>query len=447
MGKKTVGYVSGGKYIKGSLKSKVKTEESTQIIDKFQSNYGTFNVVLPKYNPSVLADLGAENTYHFKAVRAKADDGSGVGWELLKKEDEVDDDVKEKVESLIEESDINNTFRKAFTDLDTISFMTIEVARQGRLSNRRIDNIHHVPSEFVRVHRHRNKYVQMVGGEYVWFKRVGYMKDVDIKTGKEYPHGSLPIEQRANEMYFYSKYSSDSTVYGTSDAIPALGAIYGDINRRNYNLSYFETGGMATWAVMVTGDIPQGEEDDNGDMSYVHEDINDLIEQVGSNPHGVMVYSIPNKTTGGNINVEFQKLSDEQKEVSFRDFRIDNRDEILSAHGVPPQRLGISETGNLGGGNTEEVDAIYKSTMVEPLNGVVEEFMNKIWIPSLGVDGLKFRLKRRDEKGVEHDIENLKFLFDAGAMTSEEVRELFKDKYNLSDKKIEENKEKLEIKE
>ena len=87
--------------------------------------------------------------------------------------------------------------------------------------------------------------------------------------------------------------------------------------------------------------------------------------------------SVPAIEGQGEVNIEFKRFECEVKEASFRLHRQDNRDEILAAHGVPPYRVGVAETGSLGGNTARESTEIYKRSVIEPRQEMLESMINK----------------------------------------------------------------------
>ena len=70
------------------------------------------------------------------------------------------------------------------------------------------------------------------------------------------------------------------------------------------------------------------------------------------------------------------------------------RDEIIACYGVPPAKLGIIESGNLGGGTGEEQDRTYRVDVCGPIGELILEAVNYAIIQQgFGVDGwhAKFR--------------------------------------------------------
>src|SRR5690606_4544021 len=111
---------------------------------------------------------------------------------------------------------------------------------------------------------------------------------------------------------------------------------------------------------------------------------------------------------GQNVKVEFQRLAVDVKEASFRLFRQDNRDEILAAHGVPPYRAGIAETGSLGGSTAVESTEIYKMSVIEPRQSILENLFNRYILRSaFDVTDWRWKLAEIDTRDERHDLDIL----------------------------------------
>jgi hypothetical protein len=120
--------------------------------------------------------------------------------------------------------------------------------------------------------------------------------------------------------------------------------------------------------------------------------------------------------------VTFQKLTaDSAKEASFRMLRVDCRDEIIHAHGVPPQKVGIVETGKLGGNLASEQIKEYKDSIIAPGREMVCEQLDRI-IQAFGTDKLTLNFADYD---IEDRVANSKIdaaYLDRNVLTPNEVR-------------------------
>jgi hypothetical protein len=91
--------------------------------------------------------------------------------------------------------------------------------------------------------------------------------------------------------------------------------------------------------------------------------------------------------------------------MDYLKFLEQKRDEIIASYGVPPAKVGIIESGNLGGGTGEAQDRTFMINTCQPIAELVLEALNfALAKTGFGVQGwkLKFRdIDMRDSKTVE----------------------------------------------
>jgi HK97 family phage portal protein len=107
-------------------------------------------------------------------------------------------------------------------------------------------------------------------------------------------------------------------------------------------------------------------------------------------------------TTGdGMVNV-----LDHRKVTDYLDATRQLRDEIISTFGVPPSKLGIIETGNIGGGTGEAQDKSFRVNTIIPVSNLVLEKLNYHLVQAgFGIQGWHLEFKEidfRDSQVVEN---------------------------------------------
>jgi PBSX family phage portal protein len=420
---------------------------SRQLIDAFTSTYGAgaLGIVQPLYNPEALAHVLELNTYHYRACKTKARDTAGLGW-ILRPDPKVGDakpseDQREKIQATIDDlsTSLTATLDQALTDYESIGWAAIEVIRDEHRHDGPVVDLVHMPAHTIRCHRDGKRLLQIRGSRRRWFVRAGAVDDdgeridVNHRTGEITAGGTLGEDDRASEVLYWVNYTSRSDFYGLPDIIPALGAIHGDISRRNYNISFFDNFGVPAYAVYVTGDFDPGDPDEDG-KTELQKSIEQHFTKLAKNPHSIMTLVIP--TTGAldsKVEVKFEKLAVETREASFRLYRVDNRDEVLTAHGVPGYRVGVNETGSLGGSTAKESTEIYKRSVIDPRQQTVEDVINKhILTDGLEITDWQWRLVEIDTKDEAHDLDLLGKLWEMGAVTPQEIAQAFSERFSLS---------------
>ena len=410
----------------------VKSDSKQIPVDQFSSSY-TQGLVQPLYNPEALANLLELNTYHYRACKTKARDTAGLGWLIRPLVDEQSQEQYKKLDSFFSDmgETVSKVFDKIMMDYEATGYGCAEMTRVNYDPNGEPANLVHMPAHTVRVHKDGNRFVQIRGNRRRWFKRVGYEYDVHCDTGEVKELGTIPPDKRATEVLWFVNYTPRSDYYGLPDVIPSLGAIHGDLARRDYNIAFFDNYGVPAYAVFVTGNFDPGEVGEDG-RSEFERSIEEHFSELSNNPHSTLIMTVPTMDGTGEVSIEFKPLSNDIKEASFRLYRQDNKDEVLAAHGVPPYRMGIAEAGSLGGNIAKESTEIYKRSVIEPRQEMLEAAINKyiLWDGFEAYDW-EFKFAEIDTEDEQHDLNMASQLFDKAAMTPNQMIRYFGERFGL----------------
>jgi PBSX family phage portal protein len=432
-----------GQFVGKSVLAQYATKQESRAIteDRFSGTYGDgsdkLGLIEPPYKPEALAGLLEQNTYHYRACRTKARDTAGLGWKLVP----VDEDAP-----LNERDAINDTLGMqtlpltmmldhAQVDFEAVGWAAIEVVRTDYRHDGELVALNHIPAHTIRVHQDEDRYAQRRGKRTRWFRAAGTEQDVDYEDGSVHDPGTLPIDRRASELLFWRNYTPRSDFYGVPDVIPAIGAIHGDLARRDFNIAFFQNYGVPAYVVFITGDyddeeVLDGQGNPTGE-TVLQQSIEEHFSELNKRPHSTLVMSVPSRSGGdGEVKVTFERLSVDVKEASFRLYRADNRDEILSAHGVDPYRAGIAEAGSLGGNTAHEQAKIYKQSVIEPRQQMIESLINRYVIRSMS-EHWRWELEAIDTVDERHELDMLRDLFSDNVITASEYRKHYIDRFGL----------------
>ena len=120
--------------------------------------------------------------------------------------------------------------------------------------------------------------------------------------------------------------------------------------------------------------------------------------------------------------IEFKQISVAQKDMEFLELRSFTRGEILAVYGVPPSKVSIIETGNIGAGSGDHQTQTFYEETIQPFQMRVAEKLTKHVIrQGFGITDWTFQFNRRaiDEKD-QAEIFNI--YLQNGVFTPEEVR-------------------------
>jgi len=270
-------------------------------------------------------------------------------------------------------------------------------------------SLHHAPGMEMRVRKDRKGFAQMSAGKKVWFKNYGDPDIYDKRTGllrgvaageldrpsdvirgeaeiqwltKEGNPTNKPLKEGfwATEIQQHKVYHPKSSFYGFSDILPALGSAAGLTASSNFNLDFFFHGAVMTVAVLIEGFKATGK-------SKVVKDIKKFFEEdVLQNPHAALVLAVPPPVHDPLTNqpVDRPKISIKELQHPIRDggwtqYRKGCRDEILSAHRVPPHMIASVETGNIGTGQGRSQMETFKQQVAGPRKERLEARLNLIF--------------------------------------------------------------------
>lgn len=413
------------KAVKMDVLGQYQTSESKQLSkDTFaDADYTRDGLVRPLYTPLTMAKLLEINTYHMRACKTKAEDVAGNGWTLYPKVENPDEGQQTLVQEFFDKQKepIEKIIKKLQLDKEAVGYFAMEIAREGNKYDGAVDFIGHIPAHTIRIHKSGNKYCQYRDNKKSWFRDFGYEKDVEQDTGNEVAPGSLSKEKRGNEVIWSINYTPRSSFYGIPDVTPAIGAIAGDISRRDYNISFFSNYGVPAYMVYITGNFDPGDIDPETGKTPLVSQIENKFQEIVKNPQSVMILTLPTAGEDAKVEVKVEPLSTEVKEASFRLYRNDNRDEVIAAHGIPPYRMGVYETGQLAGNLGKEATIIYYTSIIKPKQNEFNNIINFYILPTLGVTDWTFELRSIDIEDIERDVTQSIMLLQNGIMTPNQV--------------------------
>jgi len=95
---------------------------------------------------------------------------------------------------------------------------------------------------------------------------------------------------------------------------------------------------------------------------------------------------------------------------------------------MPPYRIGISETGSLGGSTARESTVIYINSIIAPLQNAVNRILTKsILHKGLNCELVNFQFNKIDTRDLDAEVKRWQTLFGLGAINVNYIR----DKLNL----------------
>jgi HK97 family phage portal protein len=242
------------------------------------------------------------------------------------------------------------------------------------------------------------------------------------KEGKEDQSVKIDEQFWANEVIIQRKYNPENFWYGMSDIVAALDACAGDKAAAEFQEQFFDNNAVPRMAVIFKG---------GGFDQEVEDEINTFFEQdCKGHAHGTLVIEVPGEEVDDHGNkipaseIVFEKLAMEVTDASFRQYRKDNCDQIVTAHRVPGSLLPIQSTSFSSNSNTGLIDLeIFKSQVIRPIQSEREFVINKhIVSESLGIETWEFRFNEIDSLDELRRMQIYRGYIESNVMTLNEVR-------------------------
>jgi PBSX family phage portal protein len=384
----------------------------------YRNGYGLFDVITPPYNMYELANFYDTSFANHAAIDAKVENIVGLGYRFdiadrtaLRLEMSDDESATERARNRIERAKIElrdwlenlndddsftKIMEKVYTDVEATGNGFIEV---GRTVKGEIGYIGHIPATTVRVRRLNDGFLQIIGQAVVYFRNFG--------ANNQNP---VTADSRPNEIIHIKSYSPLNTYYGIPDIVSAMPSLIGDQLASRYNIDYFENKAVPRYIITLKGAKLSGDAEDKM--------FRFLQTGLKSQSHRTLYIPLPGDTDGNKVEFNMQPIENGIQDGSFKEYRKQNRDDILIAHQVPISKLGGSESG-LAAALSQ--DRTFKEQVARPAQHHLEKVVNKIIKEKTDVLELKFNeLTLTDEIAQSQIIERY---VKTQVMTPNEARE------------------------
>ena len=354
----------------------------------YRNGYGLFDVITPPYNMYEFANFYDTNFANHAAIDAKVENVVGLGYRFditdrTMLSFEMSDDegkvgrarnrierakilLRDWLESLNDDDSFTTTMEKIYTDLQATGNGFLEV---GRKVNGEIGYAGHIPATTVRVRRLKDGYLQIIGNKIVYFR--------NFEAKNQNP---VTEDARPNEIIHLKQYSPLNTFYGIPDILAAMPSLIGDQLASQYNIDYFENKAVPRYVITVKG----------AKLSADAEDKMFRFLQTGlkSQSHRTLYIPLPGDTDGNKVEFKMDPIENGIQEGSFKEYRKQNRDDILIAHQVPISKLGGADSASIASALAQ--DRTFKEQVSRPAQRYLEKMVNKLVKEKTDVLELRF---------------------------------------------------------
>jgi PBSX family phage portal protein len=371
----------------------------------YRNGYGLFDVITPPYNMYELANFYDTSFANHAAIDAKVENIVGLGYRFdiadrtalrleMSEDEEATNRARKRIErakielrdwleNLNDDDSFTKVMEKVYTDVEATGNGFIEV---GRTVKGEIGYIGHIPATTVRVRRLNDGFLQIIGQAVVYFRNFG--------ANNQNP---VTADSRPNEIIHIKSYSPLNTYYGIPDIVSAMPSLIGDQLAARYNIDYFENKAVPRYIITLKGAKLSGDAEDKM--------FRFLQTGLKSQSHRTLYIPLPGDTDQNKVEFKMEPIENGIQDGSFKEYRKQNRDDILIAHQVPISKLGGADSG-LAAALSQ--DRTFKEQVARPAQHHLEKVISKIIKEKTDILELKFNeLTLTDEIAQSQILERL----------------------------------------
>lgn len=410
----------------------------------------TDRAIEPPIPPERLLTLYEENAVHAACIDAKAADAVGQGWRLIPEgettvttepQSEQEVDLKQRLEAVTPDLTFSELLLQAAREQQIFGMSAWEIIREAvavkapepEVGDKTVEPqgvteggvfkqdpspladivaIYPIPGHTIRATRSRDLYVQTRSGRLRWFKRFGCEAEYLVSDGSVAPPGTPP-EMLASEILIFRTYNARSPYYGIPDWVSAIPALAELTAIREFNISWFSSGGTADRIVSITA----------ASNDTAKEAASNIEAKLRANAGRGHVTIVVSGTEDLKVDVKSMASGtgrgEGNRERQFRGGREDLVKEVLMSHRTPPYRVGWADLGGLGGNAAKEMLRAYRLGGIEPIQTIMEDRLNQTLFGPQGFDlkGLRWELTNLDWDVMELNMDKATKGVTAGILT------------------------------
>ena len=320
------------------------------------------NVVSPFVDFSTLLNFYYYNTYHRRAIH-----------------------IKSRLLSRITETDLKKHLPQGTTPTQFMQQFTLDAEIYGNsfIEKAGFNTLYWIPGYEARITQDR-KIVQVTANR----------------------NKVIPLEG-----YHFRNVSPRSRYYGEADYLTILDQI--DITKKadDYNKAFFDNGARPGMIISFENSEPNDKQK-TGFTDFFRAN----YKGVGNAHKSLILWTGTKREGEQSAKIHIDKLN-EVEDLSFKQLKEVNRDEIIAAHGVPPRLVGVMAAGQLGGGS-ELIDQMHAFNEIEikPKAQQYEEFFDSI--------GIKHKIEPMDVSNFKDDASLVDAFVRSGILSAQEAKEI-----------------------
>ena len=377
----------------------------------FNAKTGEGNVIKPRYDLARLEKFVTTNNALLSCILAMEVNIDGTGYAVTTKDEDTTPTSKEKLQIESVEDFFNDPYpqtsfttmrRKLRWDLESTGNGYFEVIRNAvglliylkrvdpktmrliRLGEAKITKkevIRNGKKFIINMNVRPRAYVQKVGTNTIYFKEFGTGFNINSQTGEwSDDNTAISFNDRGNEIIHFTTIDDSHTPYGLPRWINQIPSIVGSREAEEYNLEFFNNGGIPPVMISVSGGVIAQQSKTELD--------NLLSGKAKTKMRGVVIetHSVGGDLSSNNkVDVKIDKFGNEQvKDSMFEKYDVNCEKRIRSSFRLPPLFVGKAEDYSYATAYASY--AIGEAQVFKPERFEFDEIINKTIMKELDAD-------------------------------------------------------------
>lgn len=423
----------------GSDTYMVMADSATHVEDEFSNLYYTATekskvVLMPPYEPKVLANLVTKNNILSQCVEAMEVniDGTGHSFVPLEEGGTMPEAELTLVKDFFEEPYPGISFltmrRKMRRDLESIGYAALEVLRniEGEVVSLR--NLDTYSLRFIKldeailvektiqrsgseakfnVMERERRFMQRLGNRYIYYREFGTSRDCNKDTGAWAAEGEvLDPTVRATELLMFEVNPDIASPYGVPRWINQLPSVIGSRKAEEQNLEYFDAGGLPPAIIFIQGGTLAKDASDQ---------LRNYLSGKNKNKNRAVIVEAQSSSgsleSAGSVQVKVERFGAEKANDSMYSAYDKNAEEhVRIGFRLPPLFLGKAADYNYA--TAVVAYMVAEEQVFQPERAEFDEKINKSILKVLGIKGLKYKSLPITLKNIDAQLKALELIGD-----------------------------------
>jgi len=336
--------------------------------DSFEGSYSTagtsntVSIIEPTFKPGVLLATSKQNNSLESCIAAMEVNIDGTGHSI----DLIEGKEENETEKAMLEDFFNDPYpyqsmitirRRLRRDLEATGNGYLEVLRNVKgeimlLNFLESDNLRLVRYDSpvqvsrtvfrngspvtVKINARERRFAQCINGKKTYFKEFGATRGLDKDTGLwETSQGSVTVDKAASEIIHFTVNKEAKTPYGSPRWLSQLPSILGSRKAEEFNLEFFDAGGLPPVLIMIQG-------------GYLGVEAKEALEahlsNKGSKHRAVVVEATSSSgslDSSGTVSMKVERFGgDRMSDAMFQTYDKNCEDHVRTAFRLPPMFVG-----------------------------------------------------------------------------------------------------------